>query len=49
MPGVGWSWFAFKFQETNKFAVTDGGKGRGGGNASCAELKPDGGMTWACR
>jgi len=48
-PGVGWAWFAFKFQETNKFAVVDKGKGIGGGAASCAELKPNGGMSWACR
>lgn len=48
-PGVGWSWFAFNFQETNKFAVVDKGQGIGGGAASCAQLKPNGGMTWACR
>jgi hypothetical protein len=46
---VGWAWFAYNFQETNKFAVVDKGKGLGGGAAACAELKPNGGMTWACR
>lgn len=46
---MGWAWFAFNFQETNKFAVVDKGKGLGGGAAACAELKPNGGMTWACR